>query len=206
MWNSEPYHAHAASSSRINTHASDPDDAGSHTPAACFYQGGCLLFSGTLTCTDTSPILIVSGNFVGGAFRMPLGISSSTHSHFPSRCQHLSCPLCPHIIPFSIACFLNGLLSDGTHVLPVFFDVIRPGLLPMSLPVHTRLVLSFRKKRSNLRTPSHPSQYTLLGPFRSPCSDRSSDVNFPVRSQRSCPSNLKTSPVIFSSFSSHVGS
>ena len=45
-------------------------------------KGGCLLFSGTLTCTDTSPILIVSGNFVGGAFRMPLGISSSTHFTF----------------------------------------------------------------------------------------------------------------------------
>ena len=164
-------------------------------------KDGCLLFSGTLTCTDASPFLFVSGNFVGGAFRMPLGIS-----HSPSRCQQLSCPLCPHIIPFSIAWFLNGLVSDGTHVLPVSFDVIRPSLLPMSLPVHTRLVLSFRKQRSNLRTPSHPSQHTLLEPFRSPCSDRSSDVNFPVRSQRSCPSNLKTSPVIFSSFSSHVGS
>ena len=35
--------------------ASDPDDTGSHSPAACLPRGGCFLCGGTLTCTDTSP-------------------------------------------------------------------------------------------------------------------------------------------------------
>ena len=40
-------------------HASDPADADSPTRTACLTNGGCFLCSGTLTCTNTSPALIV---------------------------------------------------------------------------------------------------------------------------------------------------
>ena len=50
---------------------SEPD-AASHTRAACFDHG-------RLVCETLTP-LIVGGNFVGGAFRIPLGISDSSLS------------------------------------------------------------------------------------------------------------------------------
>ena len=68
----------AASSLLINIrvggvafHATEPDDAASHTPAACVTNGGCFLRGGTSDCTDISPILIVGWKSVGGAFRIP---------------------------------------------------------------------------------------------------------------------------------------
>ena len=61
------------------------------------------------------------------------------------------------------------------------------------------------KKRSNLRTPSLSGPYTLLGPLRSPYSDRSSVVNFPARAQRSFPFSLQTGLVIFSPCSCQMG-
>ena len=81
-------------------HASEPDDADSHTPAACLTNGDCFLSGCSLTCTDTSPTIIVGGNFVGGAFRIPFRISSSFVSYL---CLIYFCnmlhPFCPHVFP-----------------------------------------------------------------------------------------------------------
>ena len=108
----------AASSLRINfrvggvaLHATDPDDTDFHTPTACLTNGGCSLCDGTLTCTDTSPTPIVDGNFVGGAFYIPFGISSTTYftlfSLAVSTLPHMLSPLASflpaHIFPFSSA-------------------------------------------------------------------------------------------------------
>ena len=119
---------------------------------------------------------------------MPFGISSSTS--FTLFLGGVNTPLCvaTSCIPFARTSLHFPSLDSSSRLqvmahmfLPVSFDAIRPSLPPISLPVLIRLVLPHR-------------EHTLQGPLRSPYSNISSDVNFPVKVHRSFPSSFEDGP------------
>ena len=82
---------------------SEPD-AASQSPAARLTEGGRFLCGGILT--GTSPTLIVGGNFVSGAFRIPFCISPTSSLIFSlggvsSLLSLTALPpfVCPRIFP-----------------------------------------------------------------------------------------------------------
>ena len=103
-----------------------------------FDQGRLLSLWRYLRWYFTSPTLIVSGNFVGGTFRIPFGISSMSSLIFILAASVFQQSFSFHHLS-SIT--LNRLIRDDTQLLLISFDVVRPRLLPITMPILQRLVL-----------------------------------------------------------------
>ena len=103
---------------------------------------------------------------------------SGTCWHFHSFFSYLLSRWCPHSpvhchflhLPAHMSIFLRLTLQRADQSWRTFFahsfDIVRPGLLPISLPVLARLVLPHRDDAIKSSHANHTSQYTHLGPPR----------------------------------------